>query len=116
MFTKLVLVISSLNSKRKSLAAAEIAFWQEFSTRFDFIAVDYLVYTHEVIGNIVESYPLGWWLAAVAAGCVILWRWTWPRACRQQAGSLARWGIAAVLAAAIAGGTAYLNIQPNCTG
>jgi phosphoglycerol transferase MdoB-like AlkP superfamily enzyme len=37
---------------------SEFIFWQEFSTRFNFIAVDYLVYTHEVIGNIRESYPV----------------------------------------------------------
>lgn len=40
------------------LAAAEVLFWDEFSTRFNFIAVDYLVYTQEVLANIVESYPL----------------------------------------------------------
>ena len=37
---------------------AEIIFWDEFGTRFNFIAVDYLVYTHEVIRNIFESYPI----------------------------------------------------------
>ncbi|MFT3980096.1 MAG: LTA synthase family protein [Ferruginibacter sp.] len=37
---------------------AEIPFWDEFGSRFNFIAVDYLVYTYEVIGNINESYPL----------------------------------------------------------
>lgn len=37
---------------------AEITFWEEFRTRFNFIAVDYLIYTHEVISNIQESYPL----------------------------------------------------------
>lgn len=37
---------------------AEITFWQEFESRFNFIAVDYLVYTYEVIHNINESYPL----------------------------------------------------------
>lgn len=37
---------------------AEYLFFAEFGTRFNFIAVDYLVYTHEVIGNIIESYPL----------------------------------------------------------
>ncbi|WP_228428851.1 LTA synthase family protein [Chryseobacterium indoltheticum] len=37
---------------------AEITFWQEFESRFNFIAVDYLVYTYEVINNINESYPL----------------------------------------------------------
>ena len=33
-------------------------FWKEFGRRFDFIAVDYLVYTHEVMQNILESYPI----------------------------------------------------------
>lgn len=37
---------------------AEITFWQEFESRFNFIAVDYLIYTYEVINNISESYPL----------------------------------------------------------
>lgn len=37
---------------------AEITFWEEFRTRFNFIAVDYLIYTNEVISNIKESYPL----------------------------------------------------------
>ena len=36
----------------------EIVFWEEFAVRFNFIAVDYLVYTNEVIGNIMESYPI----------------------------------------------------------
>ena len=48
-------------------ALSEWVFWEEFETRFNFIAVDYLVYTHEVIGNIVESYPVVPLLAAVAA-------------------------------------------------
>jgi phosphoglycerol transferase MdoB-like AlkP superfamily enzyme len=46
-------------------AAAEFLFWQEFSTRFNFIAVDYLVYTREVIGNIRQSYPVPLVLAAI---------------------------------------------------
>jgi phosphoglycerol transferase MdoB-like AlkP superfamily enzyme len=37
---------------------AELTFWQEFKSRFNFIAVDYLIYTFEVINNINESYPL----------------------------------------------------------
>ena len=37
------------------IGASEFAFWVEFNSRFDFIAVDYLVYTHEVLGNIMES-------------------------------------------------------------
>jgi phosphoglycerol transferase MdoB-like AlkP superfamily enzyme len=45
---------------------AEYFFWQEFTTRFNFIAVDYLIYTKEVIGNIRESYPIPWIFAAIA--------------------------------------------------
>ena len=41
-------------------AASEWFFWDEFNTRFNFIAVDYLVYTTEVIGNIQQSYPIAW--------------------------------------------------------
>ena len=37
---------------------SEWFFWEEFGKRFNFIAVDYLVYTHEVIQNIRESYPM----------------------------------------------------------
>lgn len=37
---------------------AEINFWKEFDSRFNFIAVDYLIYTYEVMNNINESYPL----------------------------------------------------------
>jgi phosphoglycerol transferase MdoB-like AlkP superfamily enzyme len=37
---------------------SEWFFWDEFGKRFNFIAVDYLVYTTEVIKNIQESYPM----------------------------------------------------------
>lgn len=37
---------------------AEVPFWEEFATRFNFIAVDYLIYTYEVVANINQSYPL----------------------------------------------------------
>jgi hypothetical protein len=33
-------------------------FWNEFNVRFNFIAVDYLIYSREVTGNITESYPV----------------------------------------------------------
>jgi phosphoglycerol transferase MdoB-like AlkP superfamily enzyme len=39
-------------------AVAEWFFWDEFGVRFNFIAIDYLVYTKEVVGNIRESYPM----------------------------------------------------------
>jgi len=53
-------------------AAIEIAFWNEFSTRLNFIAVDYLLYTTEVLGNMRESYPTGVILVAVAAAATAL--------------------------------------------
>ena len=42
------------------MSIAEVLFWNEFNSRFNFIAVDYLIYTRETIGNILESYPVGW--------------------------------------------------------
>lgn len=46
-------------------AAAEYFFWDEFNSRFNFIAVDYLIYTTEVIGNIQQSYPIEWILGGL---------------------------------------------------
>jgi phosphoglycerol transferase MdoB-like AlkP superfamily enzyme len=46
-------------------ALSEWFFWDEFSSRYNFIAVDYLVYTNEVLGNIRESYPVFWLIAIV---------------------------------------------------
>lgn len=48
-------------------SVAEFVFWNEFASRFNFIAVDYLVYTREVIGNIRQSYPVEKVLAAIFA-------------------------------------------------
>jgi len=39
-------------------ATAEWLFWDEFGVRFNFIAVDYLVYSKEVVDNIMQSYPI----------------------------------------------------------
>ena len=50
---------------------AEIPFWDEFGVRFNFIAVDYLIYTYEVIENINQSYPLPL-IGAVLVGLIIL--------------------------------------------
>lgn len=40
------------------ITVAELLFWDEFQVRFNFIAVDYLVFTQEVIQNIQQSYPM----------------------------------------------------------
>jgi glucan phosphoethanolaminetransferase (alkaline phosphatase superfamily) len=44
---------------------SEYFFWEEFGVRYNFIAVDYLVYTTEVLGNINESYPIPYLVAAI---------------------------------------------------
>jgi phosphoglycerol transferase MdoB-like AlkP superfamily enzyme len=40
------------------IVASEWVFWHELGVRFNFVAVDYLVYTNEVVGNIWQSYPM----------------------------------------------------------
>src|SRR5262245_1716407 len=55
------------------VGASELVFWNEFASRFNFIAVDYLVYTNEVIGNIRESYNMPLLLSLVAAVSLLLW-------------------------------------------
>ncbi|MGZ3736434.1 MAG: LTA synthase family protein [Bdellovibrionota bacterium] len=67
-FSLLPLVVGFLS------IAFEFFFWEEFHSRFNFIAVDYLVYTHEVIRNIWESYPVVWFFLAVG---VVLGLFVW---------------------------------------
>jgi phosphoglycerol transferase MdoB-like AlkP superfamily enzyme len=56
-------------------AFSEFTFWNEFASRFNFIAVDYLIYTNEVIGNIRESYNLPLLLSCASAVTLLIW---WP--------------------------------------
>lgn len=58
---------------------AEFTFWLEFATKFNFIAVDYLVYTHEVVGNIVQSYPVFWILSLLLLTSAIIFYKFIPR-------------------------------------
>lgn len=60
-------------------AVAEWLFWDEFGVRFNFIAVDYLVYTHEVIGNIRESYPVPQLLALIGVTAALIFVVIRPR-------------------------------------
>ena len=59
---------------RCCLRRLRLLFWDEFSAAFNFIAVDYLVYTNEVIANIYQSYPVNLILSALlAATAAIVW-------------------------------------------
>jgi phosphoglycerol transferase MdoB-like AlkP superfamily enzyme len=57
------------------LATVEYFFFDEFNSRFNFVAVEYLIYPHEVFVNIWESYPVARALAASAAvTALLLWQ------------------------------------------
>lgn len=45
---------------------AEWIFWGDMECRFNFIAIDYLVYTHEVVNNILQSYPMKTYFSIMA--------------------------------------------------
>ncbi|MEK6592922.1 MAG: LTA synthase family protein [Pseudomonadota bacterium] len=56
------------------LGAVEYFFFDEFNSRFNFVAVEYLIYPHEVFVNIWQSYPVA--KALIASGIVtalLLW-------------------------------------------
>jgi phosphoglycerol transferase MdoB-like AlkP superfamily enzyme len=59
------------------LMGSEFVFWGEFQARLNFIAIDYLTYTHEVVKNIWESYPMGWILSGILifSGLLLLPFW-----------------------------------------
>ncbi|ULQ56417.1 LTA synthase family protein [Flavihumibacter rivuli] len=54
-------------------AFAEWFFWQEFNVRYNFIAVDYLIYTNEVLGNIWQSYNIPLVIAGVLLLTFLVW-------------------------------------------
>jgi phosphoglycerol transferase MdoB-like AlkP superfamily enzyme len=60
------------------LAGVEFFFFQEFDARFNLVAVDYLIYPHEVFVNIWESYPVGRIILfdAVVAGLILSRLWS----------------------------------------
>ncbi|MCX6906270.1 MAG: LTA synthase family protein [Verrucomicrobia bacterium] len=56
------------------LLFTEYFFFEEFLSRFNTVAVDYLLYPHEVFINIWDSYPVGWVIAGCAA---VSGGWVW---------------------------------------
>lgn len=78
------------------LSAAEYFFFEEFNSRFNLVAFDYLLYPTEVIGDIRVEYPVGIVLAAALAVAAILFgllrRQLFLTPARERAG--ARYGVA----------------------
>lgn len=60
------------------LAPVEYFFFDEFDARFNFVAVAYLLYPHEVFVNIWQSYPVGRVLLGVAVLTGLLMWWVVP--------------------------------------
>lgn len=60
------------------LGMVEYFFFDEFNARFNFVAVEYLIYPHEVFVNIWQSYPVGRALALAAALTVVGVIWLRP--------------------------------------
>ena len=83
---------------------AQVFFWNEFDSRFNSIAVNYLIFPREVIGNIRESFNLGLFLPIVFAIAGLLY---WALRRRLSAALLRSrpgetWRVAAVGLAAVA--------------
>ena len=100
-------------------AFAEYFFWDEFGARFNFIAVDYLIYTTELLRNMIESYPLAYLLLAVAAlaalSTALLWRglrWRQYSLCPAAGGGVWRGRLAALTGLGLVTGLLYLAFTP----
>jgi phosphoglycerol transferase MdoB-like AlkP superfamily enzyme len=96
------------------LGAVEYFFFDEFNSRFNFVAVEYLIYPHEVFVNIWESYPVGRVLvAAVALTAAIVWllRHALLKADSDSPPWRSRMGMPAVLSLLLVAATAGLTIN-----
>lgn len=60
------------------LQAVEFFFFDEFDSRFNLIAVDYLMYPHEVFINLWESYPVMWFLLGFILLTTAVYKFLWP--------------------------------------
>ncbi len=96
------------------MGAVEYFFFDEFDSRFNFVAVEYLVYPHEVFVNIWQSYRVGQVLIGAALLTVLL-LWLARGVIRgglNATQSLPRrlpWGVAVCVALA----AAYMTVNIN---
>ncbi len=61
------------------LQPVEYFFFDEFDSRFNLVAVDYLMYPHEVFVNLWESFPIMWFLAGNTILTLLAYKYVWPR-------------------------------------
>ncbi len=97
-------------------AFAEIFFWNEFDSRFNSIAVNYLIFPREVIGNVRESFNLGVFLpiVGVLVGLFyLLLRRRYDRALRVAPVSRGqRWRMVGLAGTGFVTGIAILTLLP----
>ena len=98
-------------------AVSELFFWEEFASRFNGIAVNYLVFPREVIGNLQESFHVEIYLPVVVAVGLLIWWWKvrHPVAAAMSAG-LRRPGFGRAtlgMLAMVAGSITVLNLLPD---
>ena len=97
-------------------AFAEIFFWNEFDSRFNSIAVNYLIFPREVIGNVRESFNLAIYLPIVAVLVGLLYlmlRKRYARALLSPPVSRGqRWRMIGLAGAAFMTGLAVLTLLP----
>jgi phosphoglycerol transferase MdoB-like AlkP superfamily enzyme len=72
------------------MLALEFGFFEEFRSRFNTVAVDYVLYPTEVFVNIWDSYPAVW----IVAGCAVL-TVAWLRIAMKRHGAM--WEMEAAL-------------------
>jgi phosphoglycerol transferase MdoB-like AlkP superfamily enzyme len=105
------------------LFAVEYFFFEEFDSRFNLVAVDYLIYPHEVFVNLWESYPIFWYVSATLLLSGMVFGLAWP-VIRRRYGELvsfrARLGLlsvqlALVLALAFGLSSDRIEFSPNRT-
>jgi phosphoglycerol transferase MdoB-like AlkP superfamily enzyme len=95
---------------------AEIFFWEEFDSRFNGVAVSYLIFPREVIGNLEESFRVSLYLPLFALFAGTFWwlvRARLSEALRYRDGKgtrLKRLGATLALAGL---GVAMLHAEPN---
>ncbi len=96
------------------LGAVEYFFFDEFNSRFNFIAVEYLIYPHEVFVNIWQSYPVARvLLGALALSAIAVWYMRGAlQGGRRSAGAVrARFATLAIVAAGIGLAQMALNVN-----
>ncbi len=96
------------------LGIVEIFFFDEFNSRFNYVAVDYLLYPHEVFINIWDSYPVLEILIAVFVAVLVIVYFLAPyirRGLSLPKGRRSRFGMVGLYIVTIALGLLALNIN-----